>query len=189
MNRELIAYLAGIVDADGTISIKRSTYNMRVSGDARCPSFQERIAVSQVASEVPSLLQQTFGGRLGVHRGYSDNARDGLRWEATNRQAANAIRALLPYLRVKRRQAEVALALRAHKELPKMQTRCPNGSTRRMPYGGPAPKFQGKDVIVPNLGLSPEALAYRERLFTDIKALNQHGLDPTLYPAKKPRLI
>src|SRR3990167_4100038 len=87
------------------------------------------------------MLKDAFGGRVGLHKGYARNARDGLRWEATNRQAASAIRALLPYLRIKRSQAECVLLLRADKERPRSETRVADG-TRMMPYGGPSLKWK-----------------------------------------------
>jgi hypothetical protein len=39
----LFAYLAGAMDSDGCISVKRSTYAMRVRGDAAAPIFSERV--------------------------------------------------------------------------------------------------------------------------------------------------
>ena len=189
MEDTTLAYLAGIIDADGTIGIKRSTYNIRVTGDAKVPSYQERIAMSQVASDVPQMLKDAFGGRVGLHKGYARNARDGLRWEATNRQAATAIRALLPYLRIKRSQAEAVLLLRADKERPRSETRSPTGTVTSMIYGGRSLKWQGKRIDMPRWGLSAETAAYRQSLFEQVKALNHHGLDPLAYPARKPRLI
>ena len=64
-----LAYLAGAMDSDGCISVKRSTYAMRVRGDAGTPVFSERVIFKQVTPEIPTLLKELFGGSLrGVPR-------------------------------------------------------------------------------------------------------------------------
>jgi hypothetical protein len=55
-----LAYLAG------AIGIKRSTYAMRVRGDAGAPTFSERVALRQVTPEIPTMLKAHFGGRQHI---------------------------------------------------------------------------------------------------------------------------
>ncbi len=43
--REITSYLAGCIDSDGTIGIKKSTYAMRVTGDSGQPTYSERLAL------------------------------------------------------------------------------------------------------------------------------------------------
>jgi hypothetical protein len=38
MDKLILAYLAGVLDSDGTIGVKRSTYSMRVIGDSAQPT-------------------------------------------------------------------------------------------------------------------------------------------------------
>ena len=156
-----LAYLAGAVDSDGYFTIKRSTYGIRVRGDMRVPTFSERIGLKQVTSVVPNMLHQAFGGSLRVE---NPSALRGLplhSWMVTDRQAAIASRSLLPYLRIKHRQAELLLALRALKEQPRSSTTITNQRNR---WGNVSP-FRKRIH-------SPEDIAQRQELFEQIKALN-----------------
>lgn len=115
----LYAYLAGAIDSDGCISVKRSTYAMRVRGDASTPVFSERIMLKHVTPEVPTLLRDTFGGSLRVDAPSTANGRKLYAWQATDLRALECIKAILPHLRVKREQALNCLALRKLKEASK----------------------------------------------------------------------
>lgn len=107
-----LAYLAGIVDADGCIAVRRSTYAAR-HGNGAGASFWERLVVKQVTPEVVDLLHATFGGSRRVHDPTAKRGRPLFGWEATGQVANRALVALMPYLRIKRAQAENCLALRA----------------------------------------------------------------------------
>ena len=117
--RELLAYLAGAIDSDGTIGIKRSTYAMRVTKDSAQPTYSERLALRQVTPAIPKLLRATFGGSLYITKPSTLHGRPLLSWNITDQKAAACLRALLPYLRVKRAQAENALHLRGVKDTSK----------------------------------------------------------------------
>lgn len=112
----LYAYLAGAIDSDGCITVKRSTYAMRVRGDAGAPIFSERVMLKQVTPEIPTLLRDTFGGSLRVDRPTAARGRPLHAWQATDLRAAVCLKALLPFLRIKRAQALNCLALRASKD-------------------------------------------------------------------------
>lgn len=113
---EVLAYCAGIIDADGTIGIKRSTYGARVVGDRSQPSYSERVCVKQVEKAAVLLMKETFGGTLYLASPSTKNGNPLWAWQATDKRAANCLRAVLPYLRIKRFQAENCLALRCVKE-------------------------------------------------------------------------
>ena len=116
MKQTDLAYLAGIFDADGTIGIKRSTYAIRVTGDSSQPTFSERIHIRQVDRQALELLSETFGGNIGVEKPSAPGGKPLFRWGQTDRKAAAALKAMLPYLRIKKRQAENCLHLRTLKE-------------------------------------------------------------------------
>jgi len=118
--RELFAYLAGAIDSDGTIGIKRSTYAVRVRKDSCQPTYSERLALRQVTPAVPELLRTTFGGSLYLTQPSAVGGKPLFSWSVTDQKAATCLRTLLPYLRVKRAQAENALALRGVKERSKV---------------------------------------------------------------------
>ncbi len=107
-----IAYCAGVIDSDGTIGIKRSTYAMRVRGDAGAPIFSARICVRQVERGAVDLLASVFGGNVRPARTYAKRGRPMWQWEARDRRAEAALKLLMPHLRIKRAQARNCLALR-----------------------------------------------------------------------------
>lgn len=114
MDALTLAYLAGAMDSDGSFGIKRSTYAMRVRGDATQPVYSERAMLKQVTPEIPALLHECFGGTLR-REVKGGNFKPLHAWMTTDTNAAKVAEALLPYLRVKRRQAELLLELRETK--------------------------------------------------------------------------
>lgn len=116
MNETLLAYLAGAMDADGWFGIKRSTYHRRVRGDAVNPIYSERAALKQVTPQVPQLLRDTFGGSLREDKPRAENRKPLYTFHTTDKIAATVARALLPYLRIKQRHAEIVLELRLTKD-------------------------------------------------------------------------
>jgi len=115
----LHAYLAGAIDSDGTIGIKRSTYSMRVTKESKAPIFSERIALRQVTPEIPALLQKAFGGSLYMTKPSLPGGRPLWSWAVTDLRAVACLLAILPYLRVKKEQGKNCLALRRLKEVSK----------------------------------------------------------------------
>lgn len=113
----LLAYLAGAIDSDGSIGIKKSTYAIRVRGDARNAVYSERIMLKQITPQVPLLLKETFGGYLSVQGPGTRNSKPMHSWQCTDRNAAHAAKLLLPFLRIKNEQARVILELRSTKEV------------------------------------------------------------------------
>ncbi len=135
MDKATLAYLAGVIDSDGSISVRRSTYAMRRRGDTGQPVYSERVKVKQVSPEAVDLLGETFGGSRRVDKPSAKRGRPLFAWEATDKRAAEALALLLPYLRIKRRQAENCLSLRAIKERSKVERVAPGrghvGAARR----------------------------------------------------------
>lgn len=110
------AYLAGAMDSDGYFTIKKSTYHRRVRGDAVNAVYSEKIGLHQVTPHIPDLLCEMFGGYSYLAPPQKENGRPMYRWDITDTNAAEACRQLLPYLRVKRTQAETLLELRESKD-------------------------------------------------------------------------
>lgn len=110
-----LAYCAGVIDSDGSISVKRATYAMRVVQDCGQATYSERVCVKQVESHAVDLLRRIFGGSYRVETSSLKNGRPFYAWQVTDRQAAICLATLHPYLRIKKPQAENALNLRAVK--------------------------------------------------------------------------
>lgn len=111
-----LAYLAGAIDSDGTIGIKRSTYSMRVRGDAGAAVFSERVALRQTSPIVPTMLKERFGGSLYMTKPSAAKGKPLYSWAATDLRATECLKALLPYLRIKQEQAANCVALREVKQ-------------------------------------------------------------------------
>jgi hypothetical protein len=98
------AYLAGAIDVDGSISIDRRAGRREMG-------YRVRIGISDTSPVVPNLLHGLFAGRLfEIPQKKSSYARFYM-WEAQHHQAREPLLRLLPHFRVKRRHAELALAL------------------------------------------------------------------------------
>lgn len=117
--KNIYAYLAGAIDSDGTIGIKKSTYAMRVVGDCKNATYSERIALRQVTIEIPALLKATFGGSFYMTNPSAKGGRRLYSWAATDLRAVEALKKLRPFLRVKVKQADNCLELRKIKEISK----------------------------------------------------------------------
>lgn len=147
MQQDLIfAYLAGVMDSDGSFGIRRTTYGMRKRGE-QTPVFSERVKLSQVSPIVPEMLKQIFGGHIDHPKSTAKKGKPLYRWEATQKVAARCIKTLYPFLRIKREQTEILIKLRESKNAQKPSRWRTNADRQRL-------------------------LAYWEGLFQEIRKLN-----------------
>jgi len=107
-----LAWAAGFIDGEGNIHAHRAR-NDNTGPAAAVWKVRLRLTVAQKPREALDLLQQTFG--VGsIRQVASASPRTGLPshlhlWNVNTRQAEQVIRAVLPYLVVKREAALVAL--------------------------------------------------------------------------------
>ncbi len=97
-----LAWAAGFIDADGTITLKRWKRNGKVY-------YQPWITVTQVAEYETSVqkLQDMFGGN--IHGSHPAHRLPVLQWAVVSKQAIACAKLLLPYLIVKKYRAELVL--------------------------------------------------------------------------------
>jgi hypothetical protein len=107
----LYAYLAGAIDIDGRIFIARRLGQLRRTDGRQVPYFAATISLSDSSPVLPDLLQATFPARRLEYEAKNRRQKAWHMWEAVNHGAREPVVRLLPYLRVKRRQAELALTL------------------------------------------------------------------------------
>jgi hypothetical protein len=97
------AYLAGVVDADGTITCIKG---------ANSSSISPGLNVHQAEREAVDLFAATFGGEVKMRPAYSPLAtRETFGWSTTAVNRVEVLTRLLPHLRQKRKQAEIALEI------------------------------------------------------------------------------
>ena len=101
------AYYAGIIDGDGWVTIA----NGGNKKDSQIPT--QRMVVGLAQCWVPILveIQKEYGGNIGrLNRNKKNpNHRDWFNWQVANLQAKRFIEDILPYLVIKKEQAELAL--------------------------------------------------------------------------------
>jgi hypothetical protein len=161
MNETMKAYLAGVLDADGYFTIKRSTYSMRVRGDSSNPVFSERVGMKQVVPIAVDLLHEHFGGYRRIEKSSAKNGKPLHAWSVTDKKACHLVRTILPYMRIKRKQAELLLELRKSKEVKRVQDGTFEMTNR-----------WGAVIIMPRRVVDPKEINKREQLHSQIKGLN-----------------
>jgi hypothetical protein len=105
------AYLAGAIDIDGRIIIMRkSDYRRRTDG-RKMDYYVALVALSDASPLVPDLLQSIFPAQRLCYTAKNRKQTEWHMWEARNRSAREPLVRLSPYLRLKRRQADLAISL------------------------------------------------------------------------------
>ena len=99
----ILAYLAGTIDSDGYVCIRRSTYR---SGRAR---FEALVGICGTRTEPHKLAASVFGGPIRSYVNRSSAHRLMHVWQPTGARAVRVLDAVLPFLRIKTRQAELAI--------------------------------------------------------------------------------
>jgi hypothetical protein len=92
------AWAAGFFDGEGCVSVV--LYRER---------FMMRLYVGNTDVRPLYIFKGLFGGSIGARGAKIPNAKPAYYWQATSQQALTALREMLPYLVVKRGQAELAL--------------------------------------------------------------------------------
>ena len=105
----LYAYLAGAIDTHGRISISRD-HGYRRRG-REMTYYSAAITLSDSDPVLPDLLQATFPASRLQYEAKNRSHREWHMWEAVGQKAQEPLIRLLPYLRIKPRQAELALSL------------------------------------------------------------------------------
>lgn len=108
MNEVSFAYLAGMIDADGYITIMRT----RKSNRGRCePAIYHSLQVGIAGTDrLPhDFAASIFGGNVATYKPKNPRHRSQFQWSASGPTAAKVIRSIQPYLLIKKHQAEVGL--------------------------------------------------------------------------------
>lgn len=150
MQETTLAYLAGLIDGEGYIGVKRTNRK-----DATSPIYHERIQLRMVHEGAIALLAETLGGSYYREKPHANNGRPLFCWQASDALAARILERVLPYLLVKRECAENVLLLRASKNDPRARLR--GGMTQRRL-------------------MDPAVLAERETIYLRAKELNRVGV-------------
>ena len=110
---ERLAYIAGLVDADGYIGIARDTYRQRKVGDTTQPVYKPRLEVKQVTTQAVDFASETLEGARFTSAGQHATSAPLAVWSVHSAAAVRVCNALLPYLRIKAEQARTVLEVGA----------------------------------------------------------------------------
>lgn len=143
------AYLAGVIDSDGCIAIKRTKPTAK--SKRKTISYSLQVLINQVDGRMLNYIRGAFGGCTTVCRNQGQKHQDVYRWYVTGDKAAYILKRLIPFLRAKKEQAQIGLRL---------QNRITKGC------GKPETGWRTKKV-------TEEELAIREHLYISIKQEKQ----------------
>lgn len=162
--REILAYLAGLADGEAYIGIKKSKPYNNLTGRVN-PGYHERLQIRMVDRRGLDVLCRTLGGWLYREKPHTAKGRPLWCYQASDLSAANILSALLPHLRVKRRQAICVLRLRASKQ---SAVRIKTSVISNSRWGTPMTGQRSVHSI--------RTIAYRERLWLRCRELNRVGI-------------
>lgn len=100
-----IAYLAGIIDGEGNISVSRC---LRKTRDSYL--YSVRLVVTNTRPDLIEWIRGRFGGRVQVKSPPTARHRAAYRWTVDGRRARPILTQVYPYLVLKSHQARIALA-------------------------------------------------------------------------------
>lgn len=106
----LLSYTAGIIDGEGTIGIRKKTYKI----DPSRMFFTPRIVVGMITAQPLDLLFGLFGGSIRIRISGSEEHPDMtpmFTWEISSEKAKIVAKQLLPFLRVKKEQAQLLIQM------------------------------------------------------------------------------
>lgn len=110
MNNIDLAYIAGFFDGEGSIvitPIAHSTSNQK-------RTFNMRAQAVSTNEEIIRLLLAMFGGDI-KNKPIKGNRKACWTWRVSSQAATNFLELVLPYLKIKKPQAELALEFQSHK--------------------------------------------------------------------------
>lgn len=142
-----IAYLAGIVDGEGSLVMGNYSCNKKTG----VPHYHTSLEINNTGKELIDWLHKIFGGAVIAYtaKQHAKNCRlQVFRWIANGDRLTHLCELILPYVTIKRRQVEIMLQMR---DTYKPMTKAGQQGFR---------------------GLSDEILSLRQSLFLEIRSLH-----------------
>jgi len=123
MKRTDLAYVAGIVDGEGSISISDKR-NKEAKDAKEIAQFTLQVNVKSVDEWLPTWLSFAFGGSVYTYYNQAGNCM--WSWTIYANTASEFLKLILPYLHLKRPQAEIAIQYQTVKRERKGKRRTDN---------------------------------------------------------------
>ena len=167
MKKTDIAYIAGIIDGEGYIGIKKQ--KVYKCTKRQTPGYSERIQIRMVDEPAICFISESLGGWYYKEKPSAKNGKPLFCFQASDTSAVRIIKTVLPFLRIKKQSALTLLALR------KLKGQSKKFRTKITGYRN-FPNFHGVQRMVPNLAYSDEYIAQCETLWLRCKELNRAGV-------------
>lgn len=161
-----IAYIAGVIDGEGYIGIKKAG---TPRADRRTPGYIAMVQVKMVDEPAIRFLAETLGGWYYLQKPSARKGRPLYCWQVSHKAADTVLLAVLPYLRVKRQSAETVLQFR------ELQAQSTQHRTKVVGYRD-FTNQHGTVRRVANKAFSDEYVAQCDALWQRCKNLNHVGI-------------
>jgi hypothetical protein len=102
-----LAYMAGVVDSDGCITVLK----MKPQGCMSAPRYVLTITIVNTSHDLMEWLIERFGGFAKARKRAQVHHKLTYAWSYANSKAADVLRVIRPYLVIKGRQADVGIEL------------------------------------------------------------------------------
>ena len=146
-----IAYLAGVIDGEGSIYIGNFSCNPKTGAKY----YQTNMEVTNSSKELIDFLVNTFGGLVNQYtenQSPKNGRKPYWRWIATGERLNHLCELILPYLTAKTKQCEIMLKMRA-----------------TYTAQGKGPSCKGKSGVQAH---PKELLDYRQSLMDEMQSLH-----------------
>lgn len=144
-----IAYLAGIIDGEGSIYIGNFSSNPKTGA----PYFQTNIQVTNTEKRLIDWLFASFGGLISKRtprQTPKNSTKQAWTWTASGERVTHLCELILPYLTIKTRQAEIMLEM-------------------RKTYTNERHAKKGNQGLIP---LDPELISLRQSFMDEMRSLH-----------------
>ena len=144
------SYIAGLFDGEGSVSINKfRTKNPKY----KCPSYVLSLTVTNTNKEVIEWLYTKMDGSKHIRKRVwgKSHWKTCYSWMASANKALVVLKAIYPYMRIKKPQAKLAIEFQSLKS-----------TKRKFVYSG---KLKGHT-------LSPETIAEREQVYIQMRKYN-----------------
>lgn len=150
------AWLAGFIDGEGCLQIQMT--NSKRDRHVRSTTCTISISQAEPRTDVLYWLRDRIGGTVNSHGTHLRNPKHNksYSWSISGANVSAVCDAILPYLKLKKRQAELLIENQATKLSSHMGTR--KGTKRD------------------SLRITPEIISLREAQHAELKALNKRGV-------------
>jgi hypothetical protein len=136
MNRqEKLIYAAGLFDGEGSISIAVDLSRLKKKRSS--PHFAAQVHIAMIDRCGIEIFPELFGGNISYQKPRTKMRHGLYRWQASTKNASKIIKEMLPYLRVKRPQAEILLEFQKIKDRPRSEKRIRSGTRIQNTRWGP----------------------------------------------------